>query len=392
MDNPLHIVFAGGVTGGHLFPGLAVAEQIGLKTPGSQITFFGPGGALDRSEVVRAGHAYFEIDCPRAPRGFWRFPRFAQRLMLGQRQADAFLCRHRAAVVIGLGGFASAPAALAATRRRVPLVLLEQNAVLGRANRWLSRWAKTLCQSFDETAHTHGVSRGVPIVTGTPIRAEFNFSQNNGNSDRVLLVLGGSGGARALNEAMPPALAGLKHVLPGWRIIHQSGESAQGATQAAYREVGVDATVVPFIVDMADTLGRAELAVCRAGGSTLAELAATQTPALLVPFPHATDDHQRHNAQRFERAGAAALVDSKGLSTVELATRLRVELSHLLLDGSARRQMGQSMATLARPRAAQQVAEIVLSLAAQNGPWTDGNSRVLRTAKSAISPALPTLD
>jgi UDP-N-acetylglucosamine--N-acetylmuramyl-(pentapeptide) pyrophosphoryl-undecaprenol N-acetylglucosamine transferase len=390
MNTTTHIVFSGGVTGGHLFPGLAVAEQILRQALDTKITFCGPGGTLDRTEVARAGYEYFELPCPRAPQRFWRFPRFAQRMLQGQWAADAFLRRNDVSAVVGLGGFGSAPMALAAARRSVPLVLLEQNTVLGRANRRLSRKAQALCLAFEDTEHVPAGVNRITHVTGNPIRSTFEARQRARN--RVLLVLGGSGGARALNEAMPRAITGLRQLLAGWRVIHQCGANAVAATELAYRLTGVNVTVVPFIANMPSALANSALAVCRAGGSTLAELAMTQTPAVLVPFPHAADDHQRHNARRYERAGAATLVDSVGLSPDGLKARLRDELSRLLADDAARESMSQAMAKLARPNAAQRVAEIVLGFAEAQRSSAPAPRARQRGSRVASFPRLPTLD
>jgi len=384
MNTSTHIVFSGGVTGGHLFPGMAVAEQILRQEPKTRITFCGPGGLFDRTEVARAGYEYFELSCPRAPQRFWRFPRFAQRMLQGQWAADAFLRRSAATAVVGLGGFGSAPMALAAARRRVPLVLLEQNTVLGRANRRLSRKAQALCLAFEDTEHVPAAVNRITHVTGNPIRSAFEAGQRD--RDRVLLVLGGSGGARALNEAMPRAITGLRQLLAGWRVIHQCGANGVAATELAYRLTGIDVTVVPFIANMPMALANSALAVCRAGGSTLAELAMTHTPAVLVPFPQAADDHQRQNARRYERAGAATLVDSAGLSPDGLKARLRDELSRLLADDAVRDSMFQAMTKLARPYAAQRVAEIVLGLAAQQGSSAPASHARLRGSRVASSP------
>lgn len=390
MESPLHIVFSGGVTGGHLFPGLAVAEQIARLAPGARITFCGPGGKLDRNEVARAGHEYLELACPRAPRRFWRFPHFAQHMLQGQWAAATYLRRNSVSAVVGLGGFASAPMALAAARRRIPLVLLEQNAVLGRANRWLSRLSQALCLAFDETDRTPDAARRIVHVTGTPIRSAFNTRQLK--QERVLLVLGGSGGARALNEAVPRALAGLRAALDGWRVVHQSGAGDQDSTVAAYRAAGIDATVAPFITDMPAALCNAALAVCRAGGSTLAELAVIGTPAVLIPFAQAADDHQRQNARAYARGGAATLIDGAGLSPHELQKHIQSELARLLADESERIRMARAMNTFGRPDAAQRVAEIVLDLASRRDTMQSASLTQLRSISPAIQPRLPTLN
>jgi len=385
---PPHIVFSGGVTGGHLYPGLAVAAAIQDAEPAARITFAGPGGK-DRQAVGRAGHSYLQLACPKAPRNAWRLPSFAQQMFQSQWTAGSFLRDNTASAVVGLGGFASVPMALAARRCRVPLILMEQNAVLGRANRWLAQRADTLCLAFRETMNLPSGLRHSPIVTGTPIRAEFchaNWGQTRDAAERVLLVVGGSGGARDLNEALPLALCDLAS-FNGWRVVHQTGEAGLAATSAAYQRAGIDARVVSFFVDMPAMLRQAALVVARAGGSTLAELAVAQIPAVLVPFPQATDDHQRQNAIRFAQAGAAILVDRQGLPIADLARRLALTLSPLLAQEALRQNLAASLASLAKPHAAQRIASKVLEVAFQADRKVTSHG-----ATAAIPPALPTLN
>jgi UDP-N-acetylglucosamine--N-acetylmuramyl-(pentapeptide) pyrophosphoryl-undecaprenol N-acetylglucosamine transferase len=279
-----------------------------------------------------------------------------------------------------LGGYASVPMARAASRRRVPLVLLEQNAVPGKATRWLAPRAALICTAFDETAQQ--LRARCPVrTTGNPVRAGFcqaTMAEENGileeewvalnGTSSQLVVLGGSGGARSLNENAPKALYKIRGQLAGWKIIHQSGEADQVSTQTLYTKFDLPATVVPFLADMPAVLAATDLAVCRAGGTTLAELAATGVPAVLLPYPHATDDHQAANAAQFAASGGCMTIDERAVQG-RLDDQLADVLCFLLANEELRGQMATAMHDLARPNAADDVAELI---------WSIVSSRALR--------------
>lgn len=363
MPSP-HVVFSGGGTGGHLFPGLAVAERLAADVAGVRITFAGGGKSLERRLVEEAGYGYLALACRPLPRGPIDAWHFVAENIAGSRAAGRYLREHPADVVVGLGGYASVPMARAGVRRGVPLVLLEQNAVPGRATRWLARRAAVVCTAFDQTAEKLS-SRGAVKVTGNPVReaifAAAAASRGHAEPRRPpwqLLILGGSSGARALNESVPKALYKLKLPPAGWAILHQSGERDVDATERLYRKLGIQATAVPRIDDMAQALAAADLAVCRAGGTTLAELAAARVPAVLVPYPHAADDHQRKNADVPAAAGAAVIVDQRE-GGGRLDDRLAEALAGPARDAHVRRAMSQRMADLARPDATREVTGVV---------------------------------
>ncbi|MBI2826953.1 MAG: UDP-N-acetylglucosamine--N-acetylmuramyl-(pentapeptide) pyrophosphoryl-undecaprenol N-acetylglucosamine transferase [Planctomycetia bacterium] len=369
-NNRLRVVFAGGVTGGHLYPGLAVAEQLVARDPTVRVAFAGPGSAFERAAVTKAGFDYVPLTCPRSPRRLRDVAHFGRRMFGGYRTAAAYLASQRVSAVVALGGYASVPMALAAVRRKVPLVLLEQNAVIGRANRWLARFAAVLCLppiASSNPAAARRFGRCSIIVTGTPVRACFAEAAQSGGgaspSRDTLLILGGSGGARLLNEAVPKALAPLRRELATWRVVHQTGAADQSATSAAYRQAGIAATVVPFIDEVASTLARTRLAICRAGGSTLAELAVTGVPAMLVPLAGSADDHQRRNALAYAAAGASGMIESTRLGVEAVAGNLAQELSLLLPDAPRQETMSRAMTHLARPDAAALSAKLVMRMA-----------------------------
>jgi len=401
MKNRLHIVFAGGGTGGHLFPGLAVAEKLSANRPGVRITFVGTGKPLEREHVAAAGFDYVSLPSRPLPRRASEAISFVVENVAGYFAASRLLQEEHVAGVVGLGGYASVPMGRAAARRRLPLVLLEQNVVLGKANRWLSRYASLVCTSFEETEQQ--IRWHSPVrCTGNPIRsfaANEKFpsllgreaggegSWQSGAAKRGhigpiaphqghlpeghlpegelgqsrLVVLGGSGGARSLNENIPRALYKIRHLLAGWEILHQSGEADLESTRDLYRKFAVDAQVEAFWANLPVLLADSSLAICRAGGTTLAELSAVATPAVLLPYPHAAADHQRKNADIFVAAGAAHLVDEREI-TGRLDDHLAELLSRILSDSDGRAIMAHAMHRMARPHAVAHVAALIWSL------------------------------
>ncbi len=358
---PLHIVLSGGGTGGHLFPGLATAERLCVLRPNAQITVAGAGPAWLGEHVRTAGYQFLELPCRPAPTSLRGVLRFLAGNLAAYRAARRFLARHSAAVVIGLGGYASVPMARAALARRVPLVLLEQNAVPGKATRFLARRASAICLALPP-ARGSLPALGTIQRTGNPVREAFTHSAPVAAGPPQLLVLGGSGGAQALNRHVPEALAPLARHLGSLRIVHQTGPRDVEEVAMRYTAASLCANVVAWLDDMAATMRQSALAVARAGGTTLAELAASALPAILVPYPHATANHQQANAHVFAAAGAARVVEQGSRPDAFLAELTGV-LAELLTEPSLRESMRAAMHQLARPHAADTVARLVLRLA-----------------------------
>jgi UDP-N-acetylglucosamine--N-acetylmuramyl-(pentapeptide) pyrophosphoryl-undecaprenol N-acetylglucosamine transferase len=361
MITTQHIVFAGGGTAGHLIPGLAVAQELAANRPGVRITFAGTGKALERELVDAAGFEYLTLSSRPLPRKASETLSFVVENMAGYFAAGRFLDDEDVAGVVGLGGYASVPLGRAAARRRLPLVLLEQNAVLGRANRWLSRFAALLCTSYEDTERI-GRMRGAIRCTGNPTRDSTSMTISPSRSDRPrLIVLGGSGGARSLNENVPRALHKIRHLLADWQIVHQTGTAGVESTRELYRKFALAADVAAFWPNMPAMLAGSSLAVCRAGGTTLAELSAAGTPALLLPYPLAADDHQRKNAEVYVAAGAAQMLDERELIG-RFDDQLAEMLVQLLSDANCRTLLSRGTHRLARPSAGAHVANFVWSL------------------------------
>ncbi|HEX6983994.1 MAG TPA: UDP-N-acetylglucosamine--N-acetylmuramyl-(pentapeptide) pyrophosphoryl-undecaprenol N-acetylglucosamine transferase, partial [Planctomycetaceae bacterium] len=276
------------------------------------------------------------------------------------RAAFRLLDEHRPEAAIGHGGFASVPLAIAARRRGVPLLLLEQNVVPGRATSWLSRWAERVCVSFEET---RGVlpKRTPTLVTGNPVRRAITASGGRRRDARhttdppTLLVLGGSQGAAGVNATAVAALAGSERK-DEWRIVHQTGERDASAVRAAYSDAGLSAEVAAYFPDLPSRYVEASLVVSRAGATTLAELACLGVPTILVPYPGALRDHQRKNAEHFASAGGALIVPEGPTA----ADRLRRVLDELSDAPDRLADMSRAMRALARPDAASAVADVFM--------------------------------
>ncbi|MBQ4855326.1 undecaprenyldiphospho-muramoylpentapeptide beta-N-acetylglucosaminyltransferase [Rhodanobacter sp. B2A1Ga4] len=350
------LIMAGG-TGGHIFPGLAVAEC--LRAQGVPVVWLGAVGGME-TKVVPAQRIELHTVAVGGLRGKGIRTRLLAPLMLLRAlfASLAVLRQVQPRSVLSMGGYVAGPGGLAAWLLRVPLLVHEQNRVAGFTNRKLAALAKRVLAGFaDALPRAEWVGNPVrEAIAALPPPAE----RMAGRSGKLrLLVLGGSLGARALNLALPQALAQLT---PAQRpeVLHQCGSRGLDEAREAYAQAGVEAQVVAFIDDMAGTYGWADLAVCRAGALTLAELAAAGLGAVLVPFPHAVDDHQTRNGEVLMAAGAAELMQENELDVQILAQRL----ASLLDDRQRLLAMAEAARTLAKPDAAQVIARACLEVAA----------------------------
>ncbi|MBZ5653800.1 MAG: undecaprenyldiphospho-muramoylpentapeptide beta-N-acetylglucosaminyltransferase [Acidobacteriia bacterium] len=352
----MRIVIAGGGTGGHVIPALAIAQQL-KKQFAAEVLFIGTARGIETRLVPQAGfplelikvgalknvslltRAKTMFDLPRA---LWTSGR-----VLSDFNPD---------VVIGVGGYASGPAMLAAIRRRIPTLAFEPNVVPGFANRLVARWVSAAAVHFEETCEYFPHCR----VTGVPVRqAFFDIPPSPLLSRRpTLLVFGGSQGARAINQAMIESLGGLRQKIPGLQIIHQTGQRDFDNVLAAYQQSGIYGEVHQFIDDMPRTFARSDLLICRSGASTVGEITAAGKPAIFVPFPRAADDHQNVNARALERAGAAVVVEESNLGAAYLVDTI----SALLADPSRLQSMSAAAKSLAHPKALEEIADMVNKL------------------------------
>lgn len=360
---PLHIVFAGGGSAGRLYPGLAVAEHLKERLPSVQITFVGGGKPIERHPVRAAGFNYVTIPSQPVPRNPFLAMRFITDNVAGYWASRWYLKEHRASLVVGLGGYASAPTVRAAHSRDIPTVLLEQNAVPSHVTRWLARSADVVCCGFDDV-RAHFPPDAPLVITGNPARPSFERMYRERKVDargRRLVVIGGADGARSINEHMPRALQRLGSQLKGWQVIHQSGEGQLQQTVNRYRDAGVEALTVAFIDEMAPVMFASDLVVCRAGGTTLAELALAGVPAVLVPYPRDVEAYQLANADVVAAAGAATLIDESSLEE-PLSDALVEHLELLLTEDERRATLAANMQRLARPDAADQITDAIRAM------------------------------
>ena len=376
------VIFAGGGTGGHLFPGIAVAHELLAREPNARVLFLGSEKSIERDILGRAGFEHVALPSVSPSFSPTRIVPSFHNNWRAYRQARTIIARERPSVIVGLGGFASVPPVLAAWRAGVPIILLEQNVVPGKATRWLSRCAEVVCLPWPQAAN--GLPRGVKtIVTGNPIRAEIaklaesadeslqhdvpasgeskedsknpSLGLQVGIETPTLLILGGSQGASSLNALVLDAFADRRAELTGWRIVHQTGATDLDAIRQRYAALSLNAEVQPFITDMAAAYRQATLVISRAGATTLSELACAGLPTILIPLPTSAHDHQRLNARLFADHSAALVVE---LSS-SVVRSLRASLDQLLSDRTQRETFRQNLPLLAQPQAAIAVTDLI---------------------------------
>jgi len=356
---PYRIVIAGGGTGGHLYPGIAVARELRRRMPEAVVTFAGTARGIESRVVPREG---FELDVIRSAGLKSVSPAAVVRgvALLPVSGADAWriVSRRRPQLVIGVGGYSSGPVVLVAAMRRVSTMLLEQNAVPGFTNRMLAPFVSAAAVTFEATAAYFG-RRG--FVTGNPVRPEFfepaPAPAGTAGPPRVL-IFGGSQGAHAINMAMVEAAPRLAAHPGGLAITHQTGERDLEHVRDAYRSAGLGARVEPFLYAMDREMKMADLVVCRAGATTIAELTAAGRPSVLIPLPTAADDHQRKNGEALAGVGAAELLPQAQMT----GERLAAVIGALATDADRRRAMSDAAKRLAKPDAARAIVEHALGL------------------------------
>lgn len=365
MTVPLKLILAGGGTGGHLTPGLAVATELRQREPHARILFVGSDRPIDQR--LLAGHERRVIS-PLPFQSVWRSPvRFAWAWWRAERQARALLAEVRPHVVCGLGGLASIPLVRAAHQAGVPTLLLEQNVIPGRANRWLARSAHRVGVSFRETIELLPHPDRCRL-TGNPVRPAFTSlasAEVRPHTNRsTVLILGGSQGAQPLNNALCTELPRSPAVWNDFHWVHQTGETGTDDLRAAYQRAGLSCEVAAFFPDLEHRLPQAAVVVSRAGATTLAELACAGVATILVPYPQAADDHQRANARAYSAHHGAVVVDQEGAEP--FSRRLADTLTRLLAEPASRQELAGNLRHLAHPDAAARVVDEIC-LAAGRG-------------------------
>lgn len=351
------LVVAGGGTGGHLFPGIAIAKAFCKKRPGTRVLFIGTDRPFEQKCVAREGFHHAAAGASGIKGlGLRKKMTAVAKLPLAVIGCMIKLIRFRADAVVGVGGFSSGPVILAAWLLRRPVVLHEQNSVPGIANRLSARFAREIHLTFPGSSAWFPA--GKCTLSGNPVREEIlGVEAKQGlSAPPTLLVVGGSQGAVALNRAVTEALPRLKAL--GLYIIHQCGEADVERVKTCYADAGANGEVLSFIDNMSGAYARADLVLCRAGATTLAELTAMGKGAILVPFPHATDNHQEINARYLEHHGAARVILESNLTGDGLARLIET----LLADPASFSAMDKSAKELGRPDASDRVAGGILRL------------------------------
>jgi UDP-N-acetylglucosamine--N-acetylmuramyl-(pentapeptide) pyrophosphoryl-undecaprenol N-acetylglucosamine transferase len=343
------VVIAGGGTGGHLYPGLAVAEALAAR--GRRVEFVGTANGIEARVVPGAGFPIHLLSGRQVRGGgVARAVLGVASLFRGVRRALAVLAAVRPGLVVGVGGYASASAVVAARLRRIPTLLLEQNVIPGAANRLLGRLGPRICVGFEDAIRRF--APGQAVYTGNPIRTRVIESPRMRRERLGLLVMGGSGGAHQVNAMTVKAAGHIVEILRGVDVFHQTGPADAAAMRVEWAQLGLAARVEPFIDDMGAAYAAADLVVSRAGAMSCAELTALGLPSILIPYPFAADDHQRANAEVLVRAGAAAMIPDRELTPKRLADAIMA----LVTDAARRTQMATNARALGRPEAAARVA------------------------------------
>ncbi|HEY3440804.1 MAG TPA: undecaprenyldiphospho-muramoylpentapeptide beta-N-acetylglucosaminyltransferase [Paludibaculum sp.] len=347
-------MMAGGGTGGHVIPSLAVASE--LRRIGHDVLFIGTRRGMEATLVPRAGFAIEWIEIGGLQRVGWQQTLRTFVLLPGSIwKCLGILRRSRAAAVFSMGGYVAAPVMMAASLSRIPIVSMEPNALPGMVTRQMAGRVEKALISFDESRHYFPPGR--TELTGLPVRQEFfDIPDRPAGSRFSVLITGGSRGSRALNLAARESWPAFRDSSLPVRLVLQCGAAEHHELLREFNESGLDGDVVPFIQDMPAAYAAADLVVSRSGAGAVSELAAAGKPSILVPFPFAADDHQRYNAQAMERAGAARMILEKDWNGARFFETVR----ELATDPDQRTRMSAAARTAARPGAAHRAAELLI--------------------------------
>jgi UDP-N-acetylglucosamine--N-acetylmuramyl-(pentapeptide) pyrophosphoryl-undecaprenol N-acetylglucosamine transferase len=358
--NSIRMIVTGGGTGGHLFPGIAVAEGILSRCPGSEILFVGTDRQVDQRALTGRRFAAAAIRCQGLKgRGAAGRLLTLARLPLSIWQAVRIIRRFRPRLVLGVGGYVTGSVVLAGRILGIATCIHEQNSVPGLANRWLGRWVDRVFLSIPGSESYF--PPGKTMLTGNPVRGELLAAAGAAGpaGENVLLVLGGSQGAHRVNTLVVEGLTANRHRLPAdFKVLHQTGTADASWVAAAYRQQAIAAEVAPFFEDMVDRYRRAALVVSRAGATTLAELTVLGKPALLIPYPYAADNHQAKNAAYLAAGGAARVLVEGELDSEQLAA----QIVELLADHTSRQELARQARQLARLDATETIISECLRL------------------------------
>ena len=372
MRNSPHILIAGGGLDGQLGPGLTVAEQLARKVPDATVTFAGPSGSPDEHVVRSAGYDYLSVPAQPVPTNVKQAIRFVADNVAGYCAARWLFREHQVSLVVGLGGYRSAPVVKAAACRGIPFVLAEQDVAPSRIAQWLGHRSELVCVPFEQTQQQ--LDAGIQTlctgnVVGPAFVREYRKQKSTGCSQilrkdptkKRLLVLEGACQATSLNVTVPGALRQLGATVDDWEVVHQTGEGQLQRTERSYQKAQLDVLAVTRIDELAAIVFQSDLVICRAGGTTLAQLALAGVPALLVPLPEGQGGSQVENAKMFQAAGAASLIEETD-QIGSLQSALTRQLKLLLPDAETRAEMSANTAALARPDSSADLADAICDL------------------------------
>lgn len=371
MSEEQTILLAGGGTGGHLYPGIAVAEALREVAPQARSVFLCTEREIDRIILEPTGFEFLPQPIVPWKKSIGGTLRFARHFGQTWEMVRKVLRERKPAAVLGLGGYAAGLAVKLAARKKIPTALINPDVIPGEANRLLMRQTTVVCCQFEQTAeYVDGSQREKLRVTGCPIRSDIRQLPPREEAAKrlgldpmlnTLVVTGASLGAQTINEAVLTMLEGV--TLRGWQILHLSGRDHAPAVRAGYRDLSTPAVVIDFTPAMADIWSVADLAISRSGASSCAELTACGVPSLLFPYPFHKDMHQRANAKVLADAGAAILLDDEK-DRKKNAEKLRAAVESLLYDADKRRAMSEAARKLGKPDAAANVARLITEIAA----------------------------
>lgn len=353
------LMIAGGGTGGHIYPAIAIAREYLSRSASHRVVFVGTERGLEKTIVPKAGFPLEFISVGGLKgKGAGELIRNLLRLPVGFVQAWKLIGKHRPNAVLGVGGYSSGPVLLCAALRGVPTIVHEANAFPGLTNRVLGRFVKGVAVAFAEALPR--MNRPDGVVTGNPIRQEFfGKSAPAAGARQRLLIFGGSQGSRVINDAMTGALLFLARLKDKMEIVHQTGPGELQKVQGAYRSSAFSsARIVPYLDPIADEIAAADLVVSRSGAMTIGELSAVGRAAILIPFAAATNNHQELNARVVEKGGGATVIVESDLTP----ERLGAAIEHILSDGNRARAMGKATNALATPDATKNIVQFIESI------------------------------
>ncbi len=361
------IFFAGGGTGGHIYPALAVAEKIAELDPSAKIHFFVSSRDIDSRVLSKTAFQYTALPAVGLSIRPDRFFNFFKMFLASQKIAAEMITKSENPVVIGVGGFVAAPACRAAYKSKIPLLLLNVDIIPGKANKLIAKWAQRIFVQFDETTDYFEKQKSKVTVAGCPLRSSFDNPNPQkaketlglDYSKKILLITGASTGSQNINRTICSLLEKLSNYANDWQIVHLTGRANLDQVNAGYENAPITNKVVDYYDDMADLLAAADIVIGRSGAVSVAEYAAASTPSICMPYPYHKDLHQYLNAGKLVEVGAAVIVDDVG-DDKDRCEWLWEELEPLLKDETKRRQMKDACKLVTRKDAAKTIAEAVL--------------------------------